>query len=248
MQCAYLIIYIRYSGEARSGKLGHFMRFRLDGWRLFRYRWSMDASKEEAWQDRISPQDLLKANTLLLERRYPEAVELLQTLVAEDPTDSAALSSLGVAFTESGEHEKAIRALSRALALDERNPEAHEALGCALFRLNRLPEAKVELERARTLDPRSGGILRNLGVIYDKLGDFEGGKRLIEQACALNERDYQAVYAMASIRLREGEIEMAMELLRRIADEESPMDIRFLAMDHVRNLERYLRNGGSGAP
>ncbi len=188
----------------------------------------------------VSPGDLLKAHELIARGDYAEAVGLLEAAIAEDPTDDTALAALGVAFTEAGQHDKAIKALTRSLQLREDSAEAHEALGCALFRVKAYPESKARLERARQLAPGNGGILRNLGIVTDKLGDFSAGTALIEAACRLNRDDYQALYALASVRLRQGDLEKALELLDRIAGENSPVGLRLLAMDHVRNLRRYL--------
>ena len=191
--------------------------------------------------DGISSVDLFRANELIVRGDYSGAISLLESLVADDPTESAALTALGVAFTEGGEHRKAVKALVRSLQLREDDGEAHEALGCAYFRLGELAEAKRHLERAQELVPEDGGVLRNLGVVIDRLGDFEGGSRLIERACELNRWDYQAIYALASVRLRQGEIEAALELLERIATEGSPAELKVLAVDHVHNLRRYLK-------
>jgi Flp pilus assembly protein TadD len=81
--------------------------------------------------DGVSAQDLLEANELLVIGDYAGAVALLERAVAEDPTDCSALTALGIAFTEGGEHLKAVKALERALSLQETIPEALEALGCA---------------------------------------------------------------------------------------------------------------------
>lgn len=191
--------------------------------------------------DGISAADLIRANELIAHADYKGAVALLERLVADDPTESAALTALGIAFTEGGEHHKAVKALVRSLQLKEDDAEAHEALGCAYFRLGELGTAKRHLERARELVPEDGGVLRNLGVVIDRLGDFDGGSRLIERACELNRWDYQAIYALASVRLRQGEIEAALELLERIAAEDSPAELKVLALDHVHNLKRYLK-------
>lgn len=191
--------------------------------------------------DGVSAEDLFRANEFIARGDYEQAIQLLELLVADDPTESSALAALGIAFTESGEHAKALKALERAIALKEDDSDAHQALGCAHFRLKEYQKAKRHLERARELAPDDGGVLRNLGVVLNQLGDWEEGTRLIERAFELNEWDYQAVYALASVRLRQGELEEAVELLERVADGDSPMDLKVLAIDHVKNLRRYLR-------
>lgn len=194
-----------------------------------------------AFGNGASAEDLFRAKELIARGAYHDAVSRLEALVAEDPTDSAYLAALGIAFTESGEHAKAVKALLRALQLREDDPDAHEALGCAYFRLKEFDRAEIHLARARELSPDDGGILRNLGVLRNQLGDWSEGTRLIERAFELNNWDYQAVYALASVRLRQGEIEEAIELLERVAEENSPMDLKVLAIDHVKNLRRYLK-------
>lgn len=188
----------------------------------------------------ISAVDLFLANDLIERGDYGRAVELLEAAVAENPTDSTALTELGIAFTEGGEQEKAIKALIRSIQLEEGAPEAHEALGCAYYRSGRYQEARRHLERARELSPRDSGILRNLGIAVDKLGDFDGGLALVEEAIRINAYDYQALYALASFRLRQGELEEALEVLGRIASDNSPVGLRLLALDHIKNLRRYL--------
>ena len=188
----------------------------------------------------ISAADLFLANDLIERGDYDRAVELLETAVAENPTDSTALTELGIAFTEGGEHEKAIKALVRSIQLEEGASEAHEALGCAYYRSGRYEEARRHLERARELSPQDSGVLRNLGIAVDKLGDFDGGLALVEEAVRINAFDYQALYALASFRLRQGALEEALEVLDRIASDNSPVGLRLLALDHIKNLRRYL--------
>jgi tetratricopeptide (TPR) repeat protein len=189
----------------------------------------------------ISTADLLEARELIARGDYENAVALLERMVADDPTETDALTALGIAFTESSRNDKAIKALLRSLQLREDDAAAHEAVGCAYFRLKAFASAEFHLQRARVLSPDDGGILRNLGVVLNNRGDWSGGTKLIERACELNQWDYQAIYALASVRLRQGEIAQAIALLERVATEQAPMDLQVLAMDHVKNLKRYLK-------
>lgn len=191
-------------------------------------------------EQKIPKQRLHKADLLLARGAFNEAVKILEDLLVEEPDNPAALTALGITFTEAGLHEKAVKALSRALVLSDGNAEAHEALGCAYYRMEDFEKAREELERGRELDPDNGSILRNLGVVIDKLGDFEAGSALIRKACSINCFDYQALYALSSVYLREGKLEEAITLLTRIRDENSPVSLRVLAIDHVENLKRYL--------
>ncbi|MCX7656258.1 MAG: tetratricopeptide repeat protein, partial [Treponemataceae bacterium] len=90
---------------------------------------------DEALRDPVM--SLLDAQNLMARYEYDKAITILQNLVAEDPRDSTVLTALGIAYTEAGQNEKAVKALEWALALDNTIPEAHEALGCALYRLDR---------------------------------------------------------------------------------------------------------------
>jgi len=74
-----------------------------------------------------------------------------------------------------------------------------------------------------------------------RLGNLEEGEALIEEAYALNHWDYHAMYALVSVRLRQGDLEGALELLERLANEDAPIQLKMLAIDHIQNIKRYIR-------
>jgi tetratricopeptide (TPR) repeat protein len=128
-----------------------------------------------------------------------QAVELLDSAVARDPSFHAAFCQLvfahGQLYTVWKDHTpvrlaKAEAALQRAIELRPNAAETHLARGAHLYRAYRdYKGALSELEAARAGLPNDPRILELTGYILRRQGRAEGGIRALEQAVALDPRN-----------------------------------------------------------
>jgi serine/threonine-protein kinase len=81
------------------------------------------------------------------ERRFKEAVPVLEKAVEYRPDDKGAYFNLGVSLKELGRYEDALAQLRTIIKLQDTNPSAHELAGQILLKLCRHQEAYAEFAR-----------------------------------------------------------------------------------------------------
>ncbi|OHB30378.1 MAG: hypothetical protein A2790_17355 [Phenylobacterium sp. RIFCSPHIGHO2_01_FULL_69_31] len=135
---------------------------------------------------RTTLSDLLRAN-----EQYPEAIEILNGVIAEAKAPDWQLHyARGQAFERSGRWKEAEADLALALKLRPDEPELLNYLGYAwIDRGERLQEAMGMVERAVASNPRSGAIVDSLGWAHYRLGDYKKAVEVLEQAVELEAGD-----------------------------------------------------------
>ncbi len=151
-------------------------------------------------RDRIT-----ESEHLLRTGRYAEAIDLLNTVLADDPTDLHAMLNVGIAYTENGENDKAIKALGYYVSREKETAEAWEALGCAYLRKREYREAEDHLRHARSCAPRNASVLRNLSVLLSRTERGSEAFQLLKEAHELDGSDYLTTFALASTYLAMGD-------------------------------------------
>ncbi len=123
-------------------------------------------------------------------RRYDEAAEQFQAVLAIQPENSTAMNYLGYMWADNGENlEQALELVRRAVALEPNNGAYVDSLGWALFRLGEFEEARRHLERANQLVPEDPTILEHLGDVYVALGDTRRAREAYEHALAIDDEE-----------------------------------------------------------
>lgn len=135
---------------------------------------------------RVTLSDLLRVN-----ESYPEAITLLDSLIAEAKTpDWQLYYARGQAYERTGRWKEAEADLQQALKLRPDEAELLNYLGYAwIDRGERLPEAMGMVERAVAANPRSGAIVDSLGWAHFRRGDYQKAVEILEQAVELEAGD-----------------------------------------------------------
>jgi len=186
----------------------------------------------------MAVRDGIRQSEQLIQRgQFAEAIGLLTEMLADDPEDLSALLNVGIAFTESGENDKAIRALEYYTARNTENAEAWEALGCAYLRKQEYANAESYLSRARETDPENASVLRNLSVVLSRIGRGEESFELLKTAHSLDSRDYLTSFALALAYRSRGENESATALFEELVKLRGlPQTIRSEVETHLLQL------------
>jgi tetratricopeptide (TPR) repeat protein len=178
-----------------------------------------------------------KAERMILENRYDDALELLEKMLVDEPDHREALRLAGIAYMERGEEDKALKALEYYLRRWGRAPKVLEALGCAHFKLGNYGTSRNLLEEAEACDPDCASIERNIGVVYHKLGDVDNSFRCLQHSNELVPDDYRTMYALAMAYLEFHRSAEAKELLKEMLNLPIPEDFRRIAQKYLENMK-----------
>jgi Flp pilus assembly protein TadD len=113
-----------------------------------------------------------------------DAVEQAGRAHALDRRNPLFLNTLGVAHSEAGNIEEAVRCFNRAIKERPAHAESHYNLGKALAKLEDWPGAERSYKRARQLDPSRADFANNLAALYCHLGRFGEALPLLNEAYA----------------------------------------------------------------
>ncbi len=121
----------------------------------------------------------------LLEIGSPDAIPVLQDLLARHGEDAGAWCLLGLARRRYREADAAIEAFRRAIACDVNMAAAHFHLATELLSCDRLEEAIEVFRRAHELDPDALEIAFNLGLALHRDGQAAPARTAFERACRI---------------------------------------------------------------
>ncbi|GAB2507795.1 tetratricopeptide repeat protein [Microbulbifer agarilyticus] len=111
--------------------------------------------------------DFTQAVAYLEGERYPEAIELLQSVVEREQRLSAPYVNLGIAYYRTGDEKHAEESFLEALRAAPLDPVASNELGVLYRRQGRFDEAKVTYAKSLQLHPDNPPLIKNLGILCD---------------------------------------------------------------------------------
>jgi Flp pilus assembly protein TadD len=130
--------------------------------------------------------DYTYALQLLAEGQTEAGIALLLEVTQKVPDATAPFVDLGIAYSQSGNFERATEAFQSALVATPDHPVAHNELGITYRRLGRFEDARASYERALAIYPGFHYARRNLAVLCDLY--------LADLSCALEQyENYQSI-------------------------------------------------------
>ncbi len=132
--------------------------------------------------------------------RGAQAIESARRAHALERRNFLYLNTLGIAHSEAGELEEAVRCCKRSLKERPSHAESHYNLGKAQRKLEQWREAERSYLRARQLDPGSPQVANNLAALYCRQGRYADAMPLLAEARARMPAD-EASAANAAIAL-----------------------------------------------
>ncbi|HKY44729.1 MAG TPA: tetratricopeptide repeat protein, partial [Pyrinomonadaceae bacterium] len=177
-----------------------------------------EASREIAQLLFRSPKDTglleLAAQSFMRQRRYAEAVTVLQRRVDLPNPNSFLWSQYGDALDGSGRTPEAADAYKKAVALDPESTLTRYGLGYLYWKLYRYEDAERELNevlRRRPKDPRASF---TLGDIYLTKGEAQRALPFLEIAREAYPNEFDTRFALGRALLLTGNTERGIEELR----------------------------------
>lgn len=186
---------------------------------------------------------LKESYELIREGQFERAIEVLEIVLIEDPTNREALCNIGIAFTESGQNERAIKALNYCMKLDSGNAEVHEALGCAYFRRQEFTKAREYFDKALALKPESASVLRNIGVLFSTMSKHDESYDYLKRSLDLNPDDYRTMYALSIETYYTGDFQKTEGMIKQLLIMDLPMDVRESAVQLLKKVSREVSRG-----
>jgi tetratricopeptide (TPR) repeat protein len=113
----------------------------------------VDEQQNELARGREMRAALNKAEPLIAQGKYAEALPLYEQVVAASPDFYEAHFALGICYQQTGQPAKGEASLRKYLTFQPLSADGHAALGLLLAAVRRPAEAKPELERALELNP-----------------------------------------------------------------------------------------------
>jgi tetratricopeptide (TPR) repeat protein len=179
------------------------------------------------------------AGVSLLERDYQGSIEQLRQVLASEPNNAAARATLARVLLETSRESDAAAEAHRAIELDEYNVEALYVLAYVRSSERKADESRKLSRRVVSLDPYDFAARRMLSQYLDgqagyeqKVSDqarlhysrsrslrqdgaVEAAVAELQEALRIEPNYYRALIALAAIKLRNGELERAVEFARR---------------------------------
>jgi Flp pilus assembly protein TadD len=149
--------------------------------------------------------DYDSALRLLAQQQYEQGIALLVKVTESTPAAIAPHIDLGIAYSRSGDLDRAEASLGKALAINPDHPIANNELGMVYRRKGRFADARASYEKALAVSPTFHFAHRNLAILCDLY--------LMDLGCALTHYeayskavpdDKDAVKWIADLRNRTG--------------------------------------------
>jgi len=112
-------------------------------------------------------QDFQEALALLKEKKYDQAITLLESIVRTENRITAPFVNLGIAYMRTGEMEKAEQNLLKAVSLDPAHPIANNELGLLYRKTGRFAKARKVYEETLKIYPDFLPVRKNLAILCD---------------------------------------------------------------------------------
>ena len=107
-----------------------------------------------------------------VEKKYPEAIPVLESATLYQPDSQAALVDLAIAYFDAEQYQKALAPLNKALTINGQTSGVHQMLGKSYFMLGDFAKSASELQAALKITPNDYDVAYTLGLAYLKQHQF----------------------------------------------------------------------------
>lgn len=179
-------------------------------------------AQSEALDDKV-----LRAESLLKARRYEDALDVLNEIIAADPENGGIYAYAAQALIGLKQYESAVEYAHEAVRLDPMNVTASAIAGEVQLRLQNWEEALVHFQHVIHLDSNCSSAYFGVGRVFHERQQYDEAIEIFRQALTLDAK-YRKAYAG-----------LAKAYLAKKDKEEGVIDIR---NDNVRDLLNRLGN------
>jgi arylsulfatase A-like enzyme/Tfp pilus assembly protein PilF len=173
-------------------------------------------------KDKIEFANLLQ-DALLAEEdgRTDQAIQMLQQVLAKEPNVEIAYATLGHAYRQQKDYDKALWAMRKAVELRPNSVMDHYELGMTLFAMGDYAAAKTEFETAFAKSPSTpnehslANLHFTLAAVYDRMGRGDEAVKELKMAIQLEPNDYDSNSTLGRVLLKQGNAAAALPYLQK---------------------------------
>ena len=182
-----------------------------------------------------------KAEPLLREGRFTEAIPLYESIVKLLPTFYEAYFDLGTCYGQTGHLDESETVFKKYLSFQSVSADGHAALGIVLAEQGKDQEAVPELVQALQIDPSMGEVRKALANEYLKETNPKAAIAVLE--VAKDTKDVEMITMLANALDKNGDYSSAMTVINRALTLQ-PADAQALHLEQ----ELLSRSTGSQGP
>lgn len=157
-----------------------------------------------------------KVEALKSEKRFSEAIALLQDSLQTYNDDYRLYEELADIYLYEWKYQKAQKAIDFALSINEESATGNYLKGFILLWKNKAQESISYLEKSNILMGNNAEVLRNLGWAYCVLGNAQRGIVILKRALNLSPEDKLITEDLAMALIGAGYVEQGNILLEKI--------------------------------
>ena len=174
------------------------------------------------------------------ERKFPEAIAVLQEQTKINPFEDYAYNLLGRVYWRQQDYANAEQSFRKQIEVTPLNPSAHASLGQMLVDWRKYKEAVPELEQAISLTPDDALLHVGLGRAYLNLGEDEKSIKAFEAALKIDRspvvlNDIAYYLALKGVQLDKA-LQYAESAVTSAANSLRNVEAANLTMDDLRNV------------
>jgi choline-sulfatase len=182
-----------------------------------------------------------RADELMTQNRFREAVSLLQKILQQDPTNPLIYEHLGVCYQQLGELRKAAQIYHQAIQNKADTDQIYAELGTTCVQLGDRAHGIQSMEQAAHMNPADLRNLGNLATGYLELGRPQETERLVREILKQNDRDAVANNLLGFLEIQRGQPELARKYFEKAIESDPAMAQPYL------NLGILTRDRGQAA-
>ena len=161
---------------------------------------------------------MIFANSLIRERKFKEAKQELEVILAKDPNSYGAHMSLGLILQVQGEFEGAIQYFDRAKALDSMRVQPIYLTGVCQLRMGDLDKAEESLTAAAELDPKLPAVHAGLAQLASRKNELDEAVSHLSDALEIDPQLVPARMLRARLRYRAGDTKGAISDIEELVE------------------------------
>ncbi len=162
-----------------------------------------------------------RVNQLEKEKRFTEAIGLLEELAQKVPGNGEYQFQLGRLYTWTGQHQKAIDTIKQSLVFNPDNLEARTILGNLQLWEKNYDEAISELSIVKEKPGVNQDVLLALAQAEAQKGQYPAAEENFRAVIDKDSHQLDAVNQLAQMKIKEGKFKEAEKLFTKVKDRDS---------------------------